>query len=682
MAANASDASKFRFTSTAPGGDAFKVVGINGHEELSQPFAFSLDLVAENKDDFDFAAMLSSPATLEIATDAAGGTAKVTGVLAEFSLLARGDDWVKYQARLVPPLWALGLGKRSRVFQQATVPDIVKDVLGSRVAAEFNLQGSHPAREYVVQWQESDLVFIQRLLAHEGICFYFKHADGSKLIIADHAQAFNDVPSPQAIEYKPPAGIGAVVGKDWSIDVSVAAFAREQRLVLGEVALKDWNWRRPDTDLTVTKAVGGGGVAGDGYEYGDHYQDAEQGQQLATLRVEELRSRQHVFRGVSDHRGLRPGSIFTLKGHRLDSLNREYVVVSVRHQGAQALERGSGSAQGTFFRSEFTAAPHDVPYRPSRRAGKPSIPGVMNARIDAAGDGQYAELDDQGRYRVIMPFDRSGKQGGNASRPVRMSQPYGGNDMGLHLPLRKGTEVLIAHVGGDPDRPIITGAVPNPDHPSVLTASNQTNAVLRTPGKHELRFEDLQGSERVFLHAERDRMTEVTRNDDHTVGGAQTVAVTGSQQIDIGASQSISIGSTKTENIAAASVENVGGAKAVDIGAAYVINVGAAMNEAVGGAKTEEVGAYKYETVAKDRSLSVGDDLSVTVGKSHSDKAGKDRVIEAEKIRIEAKESIVIVCGKAKISMAKNGDIVIEGGKITMKGSSDVVIKGSKIAAN
>ncbi|MBA3683669.1 MAG: type VI secretion system tip protein VgrG [Planctomycetes bacterium] len=674
------DPERFTFSSSAQGGDRLKVTGFTGVEHLSQPFEFLIQLATTNQDELDFSDILQGTATLTVQSHQ--GSVKVNGVIADFALHDRGSDWVKYQARLVPQLWALGMGRHSRIFQNMTVPDIVKEVLGARVEADFVLRGTYPEREYVVQWQESDIAFIERLLAREGIFYCFDHQRDSRLVFADQATDYLQIAGPSAIEFKPPASAGAAIGTNWSIPESIASCAREQRVVLGEVALKDWNWRRPGTDLTVTKTVADKGIAGAGYEYGDHYPDADQGNRLVAVRAEEQRSRQHALRGVSDHKGLRAGSVFALTSHPVKSMNRKYVVVSARHHAAQGLERGSGTGQGTSFRSEFTALAHDAPWRPSRRGGKPVIHGVINARIDAAGDGQYAELDDEGRYRVILPFDRSGKQGGNASRAVRMSQPYGGNDMGLHFPLRKGTEVLLAHVGGDPDRPIITGAVPNPDHPSLLTASNQTNAVMRTPGKNELRFEDLQGKERVFLHAERDRMTEVVRDDDHTIGGSQSVAVTGAQQVDIGASQSISIGSTKTENIAAASVENVGGAKAVDIGAAYAINVGAAMNEAVGGAKTEEVGAFKHETVAKDRSLSVGDSLSVTVGKSHADKAGKDRVIEAEKIRIEAKESIVIICGKAKISMAKNGDIVIEGGKITMKGSSDVVIKGSKIAAN
>ena len=152
-----------------------------------------------------------------------------------------------------------------------------------------------------------------------------------------------------------------------------------------------------------------------------------------------------------------------------------------------------------FYRNRFTAIPASVQFRPERVTKKSRFFGLMNAKIDAAGSGQYAELDDLGRYKVILPFDLSGRKDGKASAWLRMMQPYAGSDHGMHFPLHKGTEVLLAFIDGDPDRPVIAGAVPNPATPSPVTGDNQTMAVLQTGGKNRIAIEDKDGSQRILL---------------------------------------------------------------------------------------------------------------------------------------------------------------------------------------
>jgi len=178
----------------------------------------------------------------------------------------------------------------------------------------------------------------------------------------------------------------------------------------------------------------------------------------------------------------------------------------VEHEGHQTgsfwagvgKERAEGEEKLTYSNG-FTSIPSDLQFRPERKTPKSRFYGTMNATIDAAGAGEYAELDDLGRYKVKLPFDQSDMDGGKASRWVRMSQPYAGADHGMHFPLHKGTEVLLTFVDGDPDRPVIAGAVPNAETISPVTAANQTESVIQTGGNNKIRIQDFAGSERIIM---------------------------------------------------------------------------------------------------------------------------------------------------------------------------------------
>lgn len=670
------------FATPAVADDTLLVTALRGHEALSRCFRFEIDLVvAKGGPALDPAQLVAAPASLRIDHRAKGGgqgRAAIRGMLAEFACTAEGGDWTKYRAVLVPRLWTLGLGTRSRVFLGQSVPDVVAQVLkdagvpGDEV--EFRCAGSYPARDYIVQYQESDLAFITRLMSHEGIFFWSEHgAETTKLVIADQQQAFVAIAGDDALEYQPQAE-GAAAAGDWFREERIRSFALERRVVPGEVVVKDWNWRKPGQELAATATVADRGVGDGTYEWGPHYQEKAQGARLADLRAQELRCRQQQVHGDGDGRCFRAGSLFTLRRHFRGAADGEYLIVAVEHEASQGIERGSGTAAVRSYRNRFTALPAAVPYRPEPVATKPVIPGVLNARIDASGSGQYAELDQDGCYRVRLPFERADHPGGKASRAVRMAQPYTGADHGIHFPLHKDAEVLLAHVNGDPDRPIIAGAVPNPDTPSPVTDGNPSQSVIRTAGRNELRIEDLEGAEKVHLTATRDHAV--------TVGNDQVVTVGSDATTRVGGNEAITIAGAKSEVITLASEERVGAAKSVAIGAAFQITVGAAMNETVGGAKAEEVGGYKYETVAGERKLTVGKDFAVTVGQNHREEAEKNRSIKAAKISIEAEQELQIVVGKARITMKKNGDIAIEGANITVKGSGNVVVKGQKIAEN
>ncbi|MBF0529970.1 MAG: type VI secretion system tip protein VgrG, partial [Deltaproteobacteria bacterium] len=254
----------------------------------------------------------------------------------------------------------------------------------------------------------------------------------------------------------------------------------------------------------TTEAEGGGRI----YAYGQHFQTPAEGLFLARIQAQEISCRHKTFHGESTAPYLRPGFIFKMQKHFRESFNGEYLTTGIKHDGAQALAFVSGVSHDlvpeekeSFYRNSFTAIPRQVQYRPPREHPMPRFYGTLNAHIDAAGSGQYAEVDEQGRYKVILPFDLSGRKTGKASSWLRMSQPYVGAGHGMHFPLHKGAEVLLSFIEGNPDRPIITGAVPNPAQAGVMHSLNQTRGGFQTGSGNMLLVEDKKGKERILLRS-------------------------------------------------------------------------------------------------------------------------------------------------------------------------------------
>ena len=198
--------------------------------------------------------------------------------------------------------------------------------------------------------------------------------------------------------------------------------------------------------------------------------------------------------------------MFDLEDHYRQDYNQQYLTMALEHRGSQAayLVAGLGRAltaseQTPHYENSFQAIPARVQFRAEHRTPKARIHGTLSAKIDAAGTGKYAELDEQGRYKVILPFDLSGRKDGKASSFLRMAQPYTGSDHGMHFPLHKGAEAILTFIDGDPDRPIIAGAAPNPDNPSQVKAENETKNMITTGGQNKIHLEDQEGSQRILM---------------------------------------------------------------------------------------------------------------------------------------------------------------------------------------
>jgi type VI secretion system secreted protein VgrG len=472
--------------------DGLLLHGVWGRERISRLFTFDL-LLSRAKGpltDADLDALLKAPCAIALGLkpgDVVHGVLESIDALDQTSAVA-----ARYIARLVPNVWLLTLGRASRVYQDTTVPDMVRLILesyGMQEGKQFNIlvnrAAKSPKREYIVQYQESDWDFIQRWLENEGFFYWFSHdAEGEMLIIADENDDATAIDDPEKVQYRERNNLssgGIATIWNWTL---------HQRRIPARLALLDYNYRRPDVPLAVNQPVDPERGFGTVVQYGEHFKDNETGKAIATLRAEQLKCERRIYAGVTDCSRFRVGHSFDLDNHYDTANDGKYLITSIEHRVGQPFDMENDAPQR--YSATFEAIPFDVAFRPERITPWPRIHGFVHAHIDSDSEGEFADLDSEGRYRVRMPFDMTMKKGTAASRWIRMAQQYAGAGYGSHHPLHKGAEVLISHVEGDPDRPVITGSIPNAHTLSPTTSVNASQSVVQTASGIRVEYEDMQ----------------------------------------------------------------------------------------------------------------------------------------------------------------------------------------------
>ncbi|PAP75730.1 type VI secretion system Vgr family protein [Rubrivirga marina] len=726
---------RHEFACSALGPETFRVVRFEGTEAISRPYRFEVELVSDDPE-VAFEDVIDKPATLTMYRG--DDPSEVDGIVVDFeqSHEAGGQSEFRYAYRavLVPRLWRLGLSFQSRIFQNLTVEEIVSKVLDDAgVDYRFKLSASYDPREYTTQYKETDLDFVQRLLEFEGIRYYFTHEGGAEtLVMSDDASDAPDVEGDPVVGYSHADGLRPSDSLE-----TIRDFLARQRLVTAKAEIKDYNYRTPETELFSETEHGQKPALGVHSDSAVHMMDGGRGGQLAKVRSEEIETTRLTMTGTGDCLRFRSGHRFSLTDHYRDGLNQDYLLVEVQHLGTQP---DAAESHGTTTRAAdeappgysnaFTCVPATTPYRPPRLTPEPKLPGVLTAKVESAG-GTYAPVDDQGRYRVRFPFDIGDAGDAGATKPVRLAQGYTGGGYGMHFPVHKGAEMVVACVDGNVDRIVGLSTVYNPTQFSPVTSSNPSENVLRSWGENELTFDDKQGEELVFMHATKDHLCEVVDNQENhvgtnraqtvgndetlsvgndqketvghdneltvgndqmlTVGVNRTITVGGSHTESIGSSQSVTVGVAASESVGAAKTVSVGAAYAVTVGAGYQISVGAVSSESVGGAKSltasgpisNSAGAAYEVTAGADLTWEAGKDGKMTIGKKLFIESGDALSIKGKKkVNIEAADQLTLKCGSAEIILKKNGDISLKGKKIDIKGSGKVTMKGSQIAEN
>lgn len=487
------------FFSRALKGDPFPLalIGVDGREEISRLFEIDLLLLrsSEPLEESQLEALVRDPCVIALGVKK---TDIVHGLLSAIEHVAGGDGrGTYYRAKMRPYVSLLGLGRRSAIYQNVTVPEMVSAILTAYGLAEnkdFEIRvadaAKSPRHEYVVQYKESDWHFIERWLEWEGFFYFFRHgADGVRLVIADANDGAEPLPDPNNVSYRERNNLGVGDGGE-----TVWTFRARHERVPSSVTLVDYNEERPlDMFLSshdVDRDAGFGHVV----HYAEHFDDKAVGAAWAKIRSEELYARRSVVSGQTDCARMRAGHTFALEDHPFPPYDRRYLVTAVEHHAGVEARRGADDfaelGAPRAYRARFEAIPLDVPFRPERRTRWPRIHGLISAHVEADTNGDFAQIDGQGRYKVKFTWDLDVHKGLPSSRWIRMAQSYAGAGYGQHMPQHKGTEVLIAHIDGDPDRPLIVGAVPNPATPSPVVDRNATQSVLQTASGIRVELED------------------------------------------------------------------------------------------------------------------------------------------------------------------------------------------------
>ena len=642
---------RFEFDSKACPADTFAVVRLSGFEAISRPYRFELILVSDDAR-LDLAKVLAADAILRIlAPDDDTRATPYAGMLAEFDQLHQAGGLTFYRAVLVPRLWRLSMYRNSEVYlHEQTVVDIVEGILKSARLNpgsdyELKLTGDYRPRSYVCQYQETPFAFVSRWLEREGIYYSFEQVDGrERLVLLDSrlAQPAQAV----AVNYRPADELDTGLAPD-----SVQGFVCRTRPLPRSVVLQDFNHRRASVPLVVQAEVSSAGL-GEEMLYGENFRTEEEGQRYARIRAQELLCGERVFNGDATAVGLRSGWFMDLSHHYRDDFNGRYLVTEVRHEGSQAGALLAGlktpfndGQQGTNYQASFVALPAQTQYRPERSTPKPRVAGTMSATIDAEGSGDYAELDDHGQYRVQIPFDRTDKGAAKGSAPVRMASPYAGNDHGMHFPLHKGAEVLLSFTDGDPDQPVILGAVPNSQNPNVVDQRNPQDNLISTKGGNQMLMADTRGKEVIWLNSPF-HSSSIGIGSVHPDGGGSIFSATkgGSDSVSFGSSNSASFGSTNklalgtTNSISAAFDNTVSWGTSIGIKASTTVDW--KMNAIPTFGLDDDYGVLK--------NLSLDDSDSVTLSKKSKSNAIEAATISggnpdgsAAKLRLEAKLKIM-----------------------------------------
>jgi type VI secretion system secreted protein VgrG len=492
------------------------VLVFEGEERLSEPFTYRVEFTS-TAHDISAQQMLGQDARFSLHAPAKKLTFLDTpeikalrtlhGVVTAFRRLAGSNDEARYELTLQPRLALLDLGRQFRIYQHQSVPEIVESILRNRHDLEgqdfvFRLVREYPKREQVMQYGESDLAFIARLLAEVGIWYRFTSDERLNIDVVEFCDDQRGYQFDVALPYRPVSGLSS------SDEDGVWQLQSNHAVVEKQVHFRAYHHRDANAHLDghVDQTRGATTTYGEAYHYAEAYtalgdaydQDedllSESGFFYARLRHERYLNQQTGLSGLSSSASLAPGQVLKISGGAPEAFA----------PGAVITQLTTRAARDRSFECSFQAMPYaqSVCFRPPLR-DKPQIAGTVPARVSSPqANDPYGHIDLEGRYKVHFLFDRDSWNPGQESLWLRQARPYAGDTHGQHFPLIPGTEVAVAFEQGDPDRPYIAHALHDSRHPDHVTLRNYKRNVLRTPANNKLRMDDTRGQEHIKLSTE------------------------------------------------------------------------------------------------------------------------------------------------------------------------------------
>jgi type VI secretion system secreted protein VgrG len=707
---------------------------MRAREQMSTPFEYHVDLLSVKRD-INLDDMLGKNVTVKLAL-ADDSTRFFNGYVTRFAQGGSLGRYTRYFAVVHPWLWFLTRTSDCRIFQDMTVPDIIKTVFGDEPTNDFKLELTSSYRKwtYCVQYRETDFNFVSRLMEEEGISYYVKHTDGhDTVVLTDSTGKHAPTPGYEKISYISPEQVSRpelehITSWDFTREIQPGVYVHD-----------DYDLERPSVDLKTKKVLTRTYSPSDYevYDYPGHYVQKAHGEQYAGVRIDELGSQFETSRAVTNAKGASVGSLFTLEDYPREEQNREHLILAADYDLEFSDYEAMPEDAVTSYRCSFVSMSSEQQFQPRRTTPKPFVQGPQTAVVVGPG-GDEIYTDKYGRVKVQFHWDRLGKNDQNSSCWIRVSSPWAGKAWGAISTPRIGQEVIVDFLEGDPDQPIITGRVYNAEQmPPYELPANKTQSGIVTRSSlggspdnfNELMFEDKKGSELVYLRAEKDytnavendevrwvghdKWTEVDNDETNhiyhdrteTVDNDETITIHGNrteevdkdetitihmnrtetvdkdEDITISGHRSISVSKTETATVTMQRSHTVGINETITVGAAQEITVGGVQAITVGGKQTTTVGATQSTSVAGSRTVKAGGSQQVTVGKTALMTVGKDeerKVTDNRTVNI-GKDDLLKV---GKNLLIEAGDaILIKTGEasISMKKDGTIVIKGKDV---
>jgi type VI secretion system secreted protein VgrG len=704
---------------TPLGSDVLLFHTMHAREELSRVGECRLDLLSL-KSDIKLDDILGKSVTVKLALQD-DSTRYFNGYVTRFSSGGTYGRYRRYYASVHPWLWFLSRTADCRIFQDKTVPEIVKAVLEEHPTHSFkqSISGSYSKWDYCVQYRETDLNFVCRLLEQEGIYFYFTHDDGKHTMVLTDSYRGHAPFQKKAVPFIAPEDLARP-------DIEhIDAWTLTREVQSGLYVHTDYDFERPSVNLRTQKQGAYKYSQGNGeiFDYPGEYIQKADGDQLAAARMDELDAQYETVQGATNVKKMSVGSLFTLeKGPRADQ-NVEHLVVAASYDLQYGDYEAIPDRGGADYRCGFIAMASKQQFRPKRVTPKPFVQGPQTAVVVGPG-GEEIYTDKYGRVKVMFPWDRLGKKDENSSCWIRVSHPWAGKNWGAVAIPRIGQEVIVDFLEGDPDQPIITGRVYNAEQmPPYDLPANKTQTGIKSRSSlsgspdnfNEIRFEDKKGSEQLFIHAEKNQDIEVENDETHWVGhdrtktidhdetthvkhdrtetvdNNETITIHGNRGETVDKDETITIGGNRSESVANNETiaieknrtETVGGNESISVTKNQSIDISGNRTLSVDKDETISITGKRKDSIGKDEDVSVGKHRQVSIAENDSLQVGK-------KLVVDVGDQITIQTGSASITMKKDGTITIKGkditldgsGKINVKASGDVIIKGSKVTQN
>ena len=659
--------------------DTLLFSSMSGKERLSELFDYQLELLSEDTE-VDLNLLLGQNITIGVERPD-GETRYFNGYICDGGQLASEDDLYLYNFSVRPWLWFLTRTADCRIFQEMSVPDIIKEMFRSAGFSDFEdkLDGTYSQRNYCVQYRETAFDFVSRLMEQEGIYYYFKHENGKHtLVLCDRISAHAVVPGYKEIPLYP----GSPNPRP-DVDAFDSWIVRKQ-IHPGKVVTGDFNFVNPGGDM-IAKSEVKVDHAQSHYEFFDYtgeYPAADDGvkerafgERVAKFRMEALQATHETAVAEGEVYGPGAGSLFELVGAEHPDHNKEYLVVNATFTISQGGYSANSKDEAMSFFTRLEVISSDIQYRAPRKTRKPVMQGPQTA-IVVGKAGEEIWTDKHGRIKLHFHWDRHGKSDENSSCWVRVSQAWAGTKFGaMHIP-RINQEVIVEFIDGDPDQPIVTGRVYNGDNkvpydlPTNATQSGIKSRSSKGGGPanfNEIRMEDKNGEEELYIHAERNH-TQVTENDrSESVGHDRTLKVGRDKSETIDRDKTIEVNGKHTETI----VDDT----KIDITKGdYSLTVQKGKTKMSSKMDTKVTTNKKME-LKSDSDMQLESDTKITL------KVGGSQITITPG-KIEISSAIIEVKAQAKMSTESGGMNEVKGSLVLVQGSGPVTIKGAAVAIN